>query len=58
MLEQSSNFATTTTSQPSKFEDISQFYEETRQMEEDEVCHLSKEEQMNALEALEDKAYR
>ena len=42
-------------SQPNKFKGISQLYEETQPMIEEEACHLSKEEPGSVLEALKER---
>ena len=45
-------------SQPRKFKGISQFYEETQPMIEEEACHLSEEEPGNVLEALKENFWK
>ena len=45
-------------SQPIKFKGISQLYEETQPMFEEEACHLSEEEPRNVLESLKEKIWK
>ena len=47
--------SSSSSSQRIKFKGISQLYEETQSMFEEEACHLSKEEPGNVLEAFKEK---